>query len=261
MDRLDAFQSVSNPSVSVELYIVGDNLDPKLEEIIQQDHGDTKKYSFKSEFIKTFSKKQKEKLVSGNTCTPQHYTLYITSISIIKSLKLKKDDIVFFVEDDYRLKEDALDKCSKMALKYPQDFIAPFDHPDRYAKKHKNMEDNAREYSLLGKTFKVNAGGLGSDKAGVKKGYAQYKLELVWEFDHHWRTVISTCHTFMGTYGALIKSEPYLYNADIQRGDHVMWTHIWAIGKSKIWSPIPGLARHDGHNAKTTLLDDGNYEI
>jgi len=259
MNRLEEFHQLSREVFTIELYIIGDNLHPDMEQIIKRDHVEIKNYGFKSTFIPTQSKNQEETLVSGKPCTPQHYTLYITSVNIIKSLKLKKDDVLFFVEDDYKLKEDALAKCTQMALKYKNDFIAPFDHPDRYANKHKKMEDNARELALMGKTFKVNAGGLGTDKNMVKMGYTNYKLELVWEFDHHWRTAISTCHTFLCSHNALINSEPYLFNADIQRGDHIMWTHIWAEGNSKIWSPVPGLARHEGHEAKTRLLNDGDY--
>lgn len=260
MKKLEAFHCQTDGRYAVELYIIGDNLQAGLEEILTKDHEKDSRYTFKSEFLRTYSKKQEETLISGNSCTPQHYTLYITSINICKSLNLKKNDMVFFVEDDYKLKEDALEKCLGMAEKYKNDFIAPFDHPDRYAKKHKKMEDGARESFLQGKSFKVNAGGLGGGKEMVKKGYTTYKLELIWEFDHHWRSVISTCHTFICAYSALVSSEPFLFNADVQRGDHVMWTHIWATGKSKIWSPVPGLARHEGHKAKTVLLDDGDYE-
>lgn len=261
MKHLETFQDNYRANVRVELYLIGDQLHEEMKKQIVADHLAKKKYSFYSELIEVNSSKQSEKLPSGAPCTPKHYTLYITSINVVKSLNLKDDDVVFFIEDDYKFKKDALELCYRFALKYKTDFISPFDHPDRYASKHKMKEDQARELYFQGKDFRINRGRLGKNEEITRKGYINYKLELVWEFNHHWRTVISTCHTFLGSFKALKNSAPYLYDANLQRSDHVMWTHIWSGGKSKLWSPVPGLARHMGHQAKTTLLEDGNYDI
>jgi len=260
MQNLEDFYLSNRKEIGVELYIIGDQLHPEMRKRILNDHTEQKKFSFTSKFIEVQSHLQKEQLVSGASCSPKHYTLYISSINICKSLHLKKKDVIFFVEDDYKFKKNAFHLCYLFAQKFKNDFISPFDHPDRYAAKHQKKEDLARELYLQGKKFKINAGRLGENKETTRKGYSNYKLELIREFNHHWRTVISTCHTFLGTYNALKNSEPYLFNANIQRGDHVMWTHIWATGKSKLWSPVPGLAQHLGHNAKTTLLEDGDYD-
>jgi len=260
MRNMEDFRQSNEQEVTVELYLIGDQLHTDMRKRILADHIEGKRYSFKSKFIEVKSNEQKEKLVSGEACSPKHYTLYITSVLLCKGLQLKNEDVVFFVEDDYKFKKDALELCYRFARKFKNDFISPFDHPDRYSVKHKEKEDMARELYLQEKKFRINSGRLGKNEEITKKGYINYKLELIWEFNHHWRTVISTCHTFLGTYRALKNSEPYLFNTDMQRGDHVMWTHIWAAGKSKLWSPVPGLARHLGHNAKTALLEDGNYD-
>ncbi len=262
MQNLDAFRQAHEGDLSVELFIIGDNLHPRMKEMITENHIRRKKYAFASTLIETDSRRQEERLGSGAACTPQHYTLYITSVNLCRDLSLHESDVVFFIEDDYKFKPEALSLCYNFARKYKDDFVSPFDHPDRYAGRYRKMENNAREAYLQGKRFfRFHKKGLGKNVDLIRQGYINYKLELIREFNHHWRTAISTCHTFLSTFRALKQSEPYLYNADIQRSDHVMWTHIWATGKSKLWTPVPGLAQHAGHKARTKLLEDGDYDI
>ncbi|GEM_PF-4638814 len=261
MRSLEHFHRHDPEHVSVELYIIGDNLHPAMREILTSEHVDRKVYPFASTLLEVNSQAQEERLLSGASCTPQHYTLYITSINLVDTLDLRDEDVVFFVEDDYKFRAGALEKCFSFARTFRDDFVSPFDHPDRYSKKYRLMELNARDLYLQGKPFPFHSRGLGRDDERTRRGYINYRLELIWEAGHHWRTAISSCHTFLGTFRALKMSEPYLYHADVQRSDHVMWTHIWSEGRSKLWTPVPGLARHEGHKAKVKLLDDGDYEV
>jgi hypothetical protein len=261
MTNLELFRQDDPEDRSVELYIIGDNLHPQMKERLEQDHVDGKKYSFFSQLIEVNSRDQKERLVSGAACTPQHYTLYITSMNVVDGLGLKDRDVVFFIEDDYKFRREAFPLCFAFAGRHLRDFISPFDHPDRYSLKYREMENDARDLFLQGRKFRFHSRGLGRDDERTRQGYINYRLELIWETGHHWRTAISSCHTFLGTFQALRLSEPYLYHADVQRSDHVMWTHIWAEGRSRLWTPVPGLARHVGHKAKRKLLEDGDYEV
>ena len=260
MVNLESFGK-DDPEREVELYIIGDDLHPAMKELLEEEHMHRRKYTFSSQFIMVNSREQTGRLVSGAACTPQHYTLYITSVNIVKELRLHDDDVVFFLEDDYKFRREAFPKCYDFARLHPDDFISPFDHPDRYSKKYRETENSARDLYLRGKDFPFHYRGLGQDRERTRQGYINYRLELIWETGRHWRTAISSCHTFLSTFGALKRSEPFLYNADVQRSDHVMWTHIWSTGRSRLWTPVPGLARHMGHNAKVKLLDDGDYEV
>lgn len=170
-----------------------------------------------AEIIPTESKKQDERLKGGKTCTPKHYTLYITSMNCARRLATEKT-VVFFVEDDYLFRPDAFEKICRFLQDHSEDFVAPLDHPDRY-------EDTRRLKEMT-------------------NHYDPYRLELVWEQSHHWRTCVSTCHTFAGTLKGLVLNDHILLSADQQRGDHTMWCDLWRHGKSKLWSPIPGLASH-----------------
>jgi len=261
MSSLELFRQEDPEGRSVELYIIGDNLHPQMAQRLEEDHVQQKKYSFASQLIRVNSHEQQERLVSGAPCTPQHYTLYITAINLADTLALKDKDVVFFIEDDYKFRKEALPLCYAFAREHPSDFVSPFDHPDRYSAKYRLMENDARDLYLQGKKFRYHSRGLGRNDARTRQGYINYRLELIWEAGHHWRTAISSCHTFLSTFQALRLSEPFLYHADVQRSDHVMWTHIWAEGKSKLWTPVPGLARHEGHKARRKLLEDGEYEV
>jgi len=259
MSRLESFAREDREGRSVELYIIGDNLHPAMRELLEREHVQEKRYSFASQLLEVNSREATERLVSGAPCTPQHYTLYITSVNLARDLGLKEDDVVFFVEDDYKFRPDALAKCYAFARRHRDDFVSPFDHPDRYSAKYRLMENDARDLFLQGRKFRYHDRGLGRESDRTRQGYINYRLELIWDAGHHWRTSISSCHTFLSTFRALKMSEPYLYNADVQRSDHVMWTHIWAAGRSRLWTPVPGLARHMGHKAKNKLLEDGEY--
>lgn len=248
---LHQFGEVAGSNISSKFIIIADDVNDKefLEGISQKG----------VEILYVNSKTEDKRLTKGS-CTSQHYTLYITSVDLAK--KYSEDDtVIFFIEDDYVFRPDAFAKCFHFARKYKNDFIAPFDHPDRYKNQHRKSEHFYREEKLTsGKDIDILHGGMGDNLENVRKGYLNYKLDIAWEYNHHWRTVVSTCHTFVCSFYALKMSEPYLFNADIQRGDHIMWTHIWSGGKQKLWSPISGLARHMGHNPYNELLFDWEWE-
>lgn len=179
--------------------------------------------------ISTKSVEQKEMLSGGRSCTPKHYTLYLTSMQLVKQ---HADDrsVILFVEDDYLFRPDALSKTVEFVTKFPRDFVAPMDHPDRYdeVRRQKELTDH----------------------------YHPYRLELIWQANHHWRSCVSTCHTFATTLEGLRLNARFLLDADQQRGDHTMWCDVWRNGHSRLWSPVPGLASHRGG----PKLDDWRWE-
>jgi cephalosporin hydroxylase len=154
-----------------------------------------------------------------------HFSFYETSINIAKDAcnennKHLKEHFVFFCEDDYEYREDSIDTAISHMRKYKQDFVSLYDHPDRY--KHGSLrEENFHPY---------------------------YKLEVVHDKlrNHHWRTAISTCHSFAVNWEGF---DTILKETDIfskKFGDHQMWINIWQTGKHKLWTPMPGLSIHWG---------------
>jgi hypothetical protein len=169
------------------------------------------------EIIPVYSRSQKERLSSGNACSTQRYTLYISSMKVVESyLKSSPEAVIFFCEDDYLYRHDAFEKAYRFMKKHPNDFISLYDHPDRYRDSSRQNEPNL----------------------------PRYNLELLWECNHHWRTSISTCHSFVATMKSLIQNDEFLLRASNELGDHDMWKQIWKNGKSKLYGAIPGLASH-----------------
>ena len=205
------------------------------------------------------SKTQEGKLASGAPCSIQYHNVYV---SVPKAIKRHADPstVVFFIEDDYLFKDDAFEKGYRFARAHPQDFVGLFDHPDRYRPPCRELELDFRENHIINKTvYNVPIGYRGADQTKTYQGYMNYRLELIWDSGHHWRTCVSTCHTFLCAYKALELNDRYLLNVDVERDDHAMWTQIWGEGKSKLWGAVPGLARHMGHNPPDVLLDDGPW--
>lgn len=160
----------------------------------------------------------------------------------VKVLLTQNDsEIVYFSEDDYFYLDNTFSEMLEVIKRKEVDFVTPYDHPDYYEDKSK---PETLRYSNL----------------------HRYKSEIIFE-KRHWRTVTSTCCTFLTTKSTLketleyFKLYPTLY-------DHGMWvcltklrrrhwnklmtlkmytfglTHL-LLGKSyKLWSPIPSIATH-----------------
>lgn len=205
--RVDAFKN--NVSRNVRSIIIIDNSSKEMIEFI------SKRFSNNFDIISINSKDQKEKLSSGKTCSPQRYTFYISSMQVAKEYG-GDDSIVFFCEDDYLYRKDAFQKAYRFLKNHSNDFVTLYDHPDRY-------KENALKNELKLDNF---------------------DLELLWECNHHWRTSISTCHSFVATMKSLLLNSEFVLNANLERRDHDMWKLIWKKGASKLYGSVPGLASH-----------------
>jgi hypothetical protein len=152
-----------------------------------------------------------------------HYSFYITSLELVK--QEYKDNIqgyIFFCEDDYDYTSDAFEKAISLMCEKNEDFLSLYDHPDRY-----------------------KFGSISEDNHPLHK---PYKTEIIYDkkTNHHWRTSISTCHSFCCTSYAI---KDIMNNSSIfskRYGDHQMWVEIWKTNRHKLWTPIPGLAIHWG---------------
>jgi len=180
--------------------------------------------------IETHSSKCEKKLVSGKLCKNRnYYTFYLDSMEIAKELA-SKDTVVFFCEDDYLYRPDAFEKSYLFIKDHPSDFVTLYDHPDRY------IESNIKsEYQFINNI---------------------YQNEIIWEQDHHWRTCISTCLTFVATGQSLSLNSHLFVDAQNPLTDHQMWCDMWSNNKSKLYSALPGLASH----RRGLKLNDWDWE-
>jgi hypothetical protein len=154
-------------------------------------------------------------------------------------------DLVYFAEDDYLYLPRSLECTANFMRRHPEaDFVAPYDHSDSYL-----------------------------------KFIHRIRGAEVFEDNCHWRTVVSTCLTFMARREALVESaaafKTYNRNPDLAiwmaltkkrvcnpwswvrslndgmyfSASHALaWRYTWRqilFGKRRtLWSPAPALATH-----------------
>jgi hypothetical protein len=149
---------------------------------------------------------------------PKHFTHFVTSMQ--KAQQYAGDDtVIFFCEDDYLYHDTALFKAFQMALKYKGDFVSLYDGPSHY-----------------GPHLSVQA--LRADRPG-------YDLEMVREFDHHWKTGDSACFTYVATMEALKRQGNFFLGMEGDWGDCGLWKGMWQNRKSKLWTSVPALVYHN----------------
>lgn len=222
-----------------KIFYICDNVSDEFFELIQQfvdqlNENISNQISYS--IIREDSKNKKE-------FTSQHYTLYKTSIDIVKDFPDEENNF-YFIEDDYLFSFGALEKTRLAIQDNPKDFYAFFDHPDRYKNREKENYYKKKQDVVLG--------GVGKNEKLTRKGYEKYKLDIKVILPHlkeicYWRTSISSCHSFACNYLALKENKDFFLENKIQRNDHNMWTQIWGSGDSKLWTPINSLGLHTLH--------------
>lgn len=162
-------------------------------------------------------------------------------------------ETVYFAEDDYLYLENGFCDMLEVIKRKDVDFVTPYDHPDYYQTKS----------DLEKPEYLVNL--------------HNYKCEAIFE-KRHWRTVSSTCCTFLTTKSTLGKTSQHfkLYS---KLSDYGMWltltklrrphySKLWTImmytfasrylfGRQsfKLWSPIPSIATHMAHQYLAPGID------
>jgi hypothetical protein len=164
------------------------------------------------------------------------YVRCIAQVDVLKSQNCMPNDIILFMEDDYVYNKYAISKAINFAGKYKNDFLSMYDHPNYY----RYCPDCFLTYSLNEER-----------KMALQFPMLHLASYIVYEFDHHWRTAVSTCYSFVCSYNALEILELTHKGISILSqvgfiGDYHFWRLIWDKGEQRLWIPIPGLAVHLG---------------
>lgn len=171
----------------------------------------------------------------GNAAT------FLEQIRIL--LSQNDSEMVYFAEDDYFYMENGFnDMLELIKNRKDVDFVTPYDHPDYY---QTESEPGKPDYLI---------------------NLHNYNSKLIFN-KRHWRTVSSTCCTFLTTESTLEKTSQY-FNLYPKLSDYGMWLTLTKLrrmhfdklmilkmytfasnyllaGRSfKLWSPIPSIATH-----------------
>jgi hypothetical protein len=172
-----------------------------------------------------------------------NHATFIEQIKIL--LNQNESEIVYFAEDDYFYDKGFDEMIELIRNRRNVDFVTPYDHPDYYQDK-----TDPRKPAFLVKLH-------------------DYKSKIIFE-KRHWRTVSSTCCTFLTTKTTLKKTAQY-FRLYPKLGDYGMWLTLTKMGLRatlvrkplltakiyayalkrmligrpyKLWAPIPSIATH-----------------
>ena len=125
----------------------------------------------------------------------------------IQNTKMEKNDLIYFVENDYLHLDNWVDKVIDLFSCYESlNYVSLYDHNDKYMP----MYDNLASKIITSKT-------------------------------HHWRTTPSTCGTF------IITRDMFDQDYDVWEsavGDHNTFMYLNQERQRYVLTPIPGLATH-----------------
>jgi hypothetical protein len=148
--------------------------------------------------------------------------IYLNKIGNLPTFSMQIDiltkqteaDLIYFAEDDYFYLPDALVKMVSFMRNNPDaDFVTPYDHPGNY------------------------------DAANGSESHLIRPFE-----DHHWRTSVSTCLTFLAKQETLVATRDIFESYSKKNADCSLWLSItqklrllnpvihWSTpGRSKVW--------------------------
>jgi hypothetical protein len=155
-----------------------------------------------------FIKKYKDKYTLHSVKVGSDYGSYLETYKYIKTLNIDDNDLICFLENDYLHVEGWVEKIVDLFSTYNNlNYVSLYDHGDKYW--HPNYDD------LVSKVFVSNT--------------------------HHWRTMISTCGSYV------ISKNIFTEDEDINTGgpgDHDKFLYLNKVRNRFILTPVPGLSTH-----------------
>jgi hypothetical protein len=136
-----------------------------------------------------------------------------TMYNIVKSIgdNIANNDLIYFVENDYLHVDGWVEKIINLFSIYNNlDYVSLYDHGDKYF--HSNYDD------LVSKIFISST--------------------------HHWRTIPSTCGSYITTKQTFMEDYDIQIGEIIPMGDHYKWLWLNEHKNRFVFTPIPGLSTH-----------------
>jgi hypothetical protein len=156
--------------------------------------------------------KYQDKYISHEVITTHDMNSVTKAVyPIIKETKCKDTDLVYLLENDYLHVDNWVDKIFNIFQIFEGlNYVSLYDHGDKYW--HPNYDD------LVSKIFASNT--------------------------HHWRTMISTCGSYVTTKKIFDEDFNDHTGVTIPIGDHHKWVFLNETKGRFILTPVPGLSTH-----------------
>jgi len=154
-----------------------------------------------------FTKNYKDRFTLFPTDYNSSLISYRELLKHIKGIKMDKDDLIYFVENDYLHIDNWVDKVIDLFSCYKTlNYVSLYDHNDKYM-----------------------------------PGYDDLVSKIITSNTHHWRTTPSTCGTFIMTRD-LFDKDIDVWESTV--GDHNTFMYLNQERQRYVLTPIPGLATH-----------------
>lgn len=138
---------------------------------------------------------------------------FLNVVNYVSKLKLREDDIVYFLEDDYMHQPGWVDVMVEGFYYIRVDYITLYDHKDKY----------------------------------FLEGYDSLQSKVIATKNVHWRTIPSTTNTYACRFSTFISHiDIHRQYCDLEKGytrDHDKFIRLWQEGSNLI-SSIPGYSTH-----------------
>lgn len=152
---------------------------------------------------------------------------WLQLLEIIRSkYEFDKDDLIYFLENDYLHTEDWLHKIQELvASQVPWDYVSLYDHKDKYE-------------------FKQN-------HPLFIKNYSNLKSKIFVTKSSHWRSVPSTCGSFI--------VRPQTLYSDVRLlsflPDRYLFPILKLLKRRRLITPMPGLSTHCMESLLSPCID------
>jgi hypothetical protein len=155
-----------------------------------------------------FTRNYKDKFTLFSTNYQSSLLSYRDLLKYIKEQPMEPNDLIYFLENDYLHVDNWVDKILELYSTFSNlDYISLYDHNDKYFPEHVN--------ELISIIYVTNT--------------------------HHWRTITSTCGSFIITRNLFEQDFDVWINAI---GDHPTFMYLNEYKNRSLLTPIPGLSTH-----------------
>ena len=150
---------------------------------------------------------------------------FLIALDLVRSSEFPDTDLIYFLENDYLHQHGWVSKLFELfESRHPIDFVSLYDHRDKY------------DFDM----------------------YSELLSKLIYTPSHHWRTVPSTCGTFILEKGAVLRDYD-IWTANI--ADFYLFPKLILERGRVLFTPVPGLATHSMSGYLSPTIDWGTVAL
>jgi len=166
-----------------------------------------------------FTKNYQDKFTLFSTDCKSSLFSYRSLLEYIKEQHMESNELIYFLENDYLHTDNWIDETRNLFSTYAKlNYVSLYDHNDKYFPEHVN--------DMISRVYTTNT--------------------------HHWRTIGSTCGSFIITRDIFDKDYD-IWSTTV--GDHNTFMYLNESRNRFVLTPIPGLSTHCMEGLMSPTID------